>query len=1310
VVHPRPAGPPAAPPTDAIERTLVALWEDLFGIAPIGVDDSLFWLGGDSLLATRVAAELRSRWQLELPLDRLLATPTIAAIARAVRERVPADASVVSATAAASVSGQPGAVARYPAASAQERLLFVEELNPGVPLAHLSAHVRAIGKLDPDLLGEALLAVVARHAALRTTFASEDGGWVQVVRPDVPPGIVEPPLDLPGATLDEVRVVARAFASAPFDRVAGPLLRSRTIRVAPDEHHVLLTVHHAVADGLSLGVVLRELSVGYAALAAGQPSPLPPVVAQYADWLDWHRRWLDGERREAQRRYWVERLAGAVPVDLPTDRTRPPVQRLDGAMRSFELPTPVVEAIGAFGRARSVTPFMTLLAGFLVVLRRWTAQTDLTVGAPIASRRQREHADVVGYLANTLALRTELGGDPSFAEVVDRVRAATLGAHAHQDLPLDVVIDALDLPRDPSRPPLIQVLFALLDEQLGEVALPGVTFDRLPPDEQTSRFELTLWISAEPGRLRCTLEYATALFDAATIERLAGQLATVLAGGLAAPDAPIATLPLLTPAEDEALRRWNDTARADVPAMVLDRFAGWVAATPDAPAALLPDGGALSYRALDQRSDALAAALIARGVGPEDRVALLVHRDLDLPVATLGVWKAGAAYVPLDPEHPAERLARILDVAAPRLIVAHRELVDRLPDRPIPVLALDEVGPSAPVAHRARPDGLAYVLFTSGSTGEPKGVAVQHRSVAGMMHTMRATPGFGAADRILALGSLGWDVSVVELYLPLTAGGATVIVDRPTAADPDLLVAAIVDAGATVIQATPSTWRMLAAHPRFPSLRVRAWSGAEALPAELGAALLAQLGEVWNLYGPTECTVWSTGHRLTPDEPEALLGLPFPDETAHVLDADGMLVPIGVPGELYLGGAGPARGYFGRPELTADRFVPDPFGRPGARMYRTGDLVRRRPDGTLAFVGRVDHQVKVRGFRIELGEIEAALGAIPGIEACAVVAVRRGVDDDVLVAHYQADGALPAAELRATLAERLPDYMVPAAFGWHAALPLNRNGKIDRGRLPDLAPTGSSERYVAPRTPAEQTLAALFADVLGLDRVGVDDDFFSSGGHSLLATRLIGRIRRAFAVELPLRALFDAPTVASLAARLGSAAPVAAVAGTAAAPASDEQAPLSSAQARLWFLEQLEPGTPTSLLPGGVELIGALARDRLERALADTIAAQGGLRTGIEDGDDGPIQRVRAAVPFRLPIDDLTGHPDPDAETTAIATREASTPFDLGAAPLVRARLVARAPDRHLLLVTVHHIVSDGWSIGVLLAGRRPVRRRPRPA
>ncbi|MEZ4236224.1 MAG: amino acid adenylation domain-containing protein [Myxococcota bacterium] len=994
------------------------------------------------------------------------------------------------------------------------------------------------------------------------------------------------------------------------------------------------------------------------------------MALQYADVVAREEAWLAGPDHADALAWWARTLDGATPVPLPVDRPAARQRDVAGASCAFELPAALVAEIRAFARDAHVTPYMTLLAGFVSLLGRVGGHRDVVVATPVGRRDRPEHAGAVGYLANTVAVRADLGERPTLRDAVARVRDAVLASAAHQALPIERVLDDA-----PSRAPLYDVLFAYLDEPLLRLELPGVTVERLPTSLTTARTPLALWVDASSDRLRVTLEYATARFDPATVESLGQAWVALLTAAVAAPDQPLALLPVAEP----TVPAWPDSGPDDDFDTLLDRIDARLAADPDALVAIESDGRRITAAHLSRRADAVAAALQRHGVGVEDRVVLAVDRDGDALAAMLGVWRAGAAYVHLDPAHPPARRRLVVADARPAAVICAGPLdveVDA------PVIALGALPDGVPTRRPLPVRAAAYVKYTSGTTGQPKGVVVEHASLVVQARAIRAVPGLRAGDRILLLGSLAFDISVVETVVPLAVGAVVVIGPQGLAREPDALLALLQRERVDVLQATPSTWQLLCEAPGFDALRVRAWCGAEALVPRLAERLVHQLGEVHNLYGPTETTVWATARRLDRLHAEPWVGRPLPAYTVQLLDANGLAVPQGAVGEVCVGGPGVARGYRDRPDLTAERYVPDPTRR-GARLYRTGDLGRLRADGVVQLLGRADHQVKVRGVRLELGEVEAALSAHPGVATCAATTQRRG-DDVLLVAHVTPADA-PVDALRAWLAERLPDAMVPVAIAASDALPRNPNGKIDRRALPEV-PIGAVAPQRAADGPLEARLLALWREVLGLPGLGVDDDFLASGGTSLAAVRLAGRIRRELSAELSVAQLFEARTVAAMARLLGAAPPQ-----PVAAPAPAVTRLMSPQQRRIWLLQRITEDA-TYNVPSGVRLRGALDVARLERAFEAVVARHEPLRTTFPERDGQPVPTAHPPGRFPLPVRAAT-----EAEIDAIAVAEADRPFDLEVGPVVRAVLLALGPEDHLLLVTVHHVVADGWSMGVLV-------------
>ncbi len=1294
-----------APRTPA-EEVLAGIWASVLGLDRVGALDGFLDLGGHSLLGTRLLSRVRSVFGVELPLGALFEYSTVAELAAHV-ERTRASGAAPAA---------PRIAARAPVrlSFAQQRLWFLDQLAPGLANYNIARAVRLDGPLDARVLERSLAEIVHRHEALRTTFSLVDGEPRQVLS-------VEPTFTLPVVDLGEVsetewvaeaRRLAAEEAVKPFDLARGPLFRASLLRKGERSHVLLTTVHHIVFDGWSESVFWNELTALYEAFSGGRPSPLAELPLQVADHAVWQREWLSEEALSGQITYWTERLRGAPPaLDLPLDHPRPAVQSHRGARRSFAVPKELAASLAALARREKVTLFMLLLAAFQVLLQRYSGQDDIVIGAPIAGRTRVETERLIGFFVNTLVLRTDLGGAPTFSELCSRVRVVTLGAHAHQDVPFARLVEELAPARDLGRSPIVQVVLVLENAPPASLSLGEASGRPFDAESATSKFDLLLAIAETGEGLTCTFEYATDLFDAATIARMAGHFSTLLAGIAADPGRRLHELPLLTLEEQRQMESWNRTAtpyrRED---SIQAIFEDQVERTPDAVAVSCGDAR-LTYLELDHRAEQLARHLRSKGVGAEMPVGLLLRRSLDTAVAVLAVLKAGGAYLPLDPAWPPARLAWMLEDAGASVVVANAALPEG-PWTGVEVVRLDleasaiERQDTTRLGVPASGDSLAYVMYTSGSTGKPKGVSVIHRGVVRLV-TETSYARFAPDEVFLQLAPTAFDASTFEIWGALLGGGRLVIcpTEKPSV---DELGSLLRREQVTTLWLTAGLFNAiiderLAALASLRQLLV----GGEALSVPHVQKALRDLPGVTliNGYGPTEGTTFSCCFTITGADglSSIPIGRPIANTVAHVLDRHLSPVPVGVRGELCIGGDGLARGYLGRPELTAERFVLDPTGDGhGGRLYRTGDLVRRLPSGDIEFIGRMDSQVKIRGHRIEPGEIEGGLASHPSVRACAVIVREDAPGDKRLCAYVvpAGDGAAEAV-LREHLSATLPDYMVPAAFVVLAALPLTPNGKVDRAALP--RPEGPSEgetRYVAPRTPVEEVLAGIWADVLRLDRVSVLDDFFALGGHSLLGTRLIARLVPAFGVDLPLRALFEAPTVALLARRVEAARESErrpAVPPIVPTP-RDVAPPLSFAQQRLWFLDQLDPGSDSYNIPRAVCLEGALDAPALERSLAEIVRRHEVLRTTFVMTPGGEPRQVIGAPSFALLVVDLGELPSSarEAEARRLAAEEAQRPFDLAKGPLFRASLVRLSEDRHVLLTTVHHSVSDGWSESVL--------------
>ncbi|HEV2146075.1 MAG TPA: amino acid adenylation domain-containing protein [Longimicrobiaceae bacterium] len=1137
---------PFVEPRNRVEEALAAIWRELLGAARIGVHDNFFELGGHSLLATRILVRVRDVLGAELSLQALFEAPSVAGLAERVESRLRAGAGGDAPPVVPVPRDRP-----LPLSFAQERLWFIDQLEPASAAYNLPAALRLRGALDVPALERSLTEVVRRHEVLRTTFPlTGDGRAMQVVAPPEPAMLHR--LDLSGQPEGdrerEARRLAAREAATPFDLASGPLLRATLVRMAEEEHVLLFTLHHIVSDGWSMGVLTREVSALYPSFQEGRTPPLRELPVQYADYAVWQREWLRGEALERQVAYWKGSLAGApLLLELPTDHARTAMRNARGGTRRIALPDGTVRALRSLAQGEGATLFMALLAAFQALLSRYSGQEDVVVGTPIAGRTRLELEGLIGLFVNTLALRADLSGDPTFRALLRRVREVTLGAYAHQELPFERLVEELQPPRDVTHTPVFQVMLALQSAERAHLRLGEVAVEGIEAGAAAARFDLMLDLAEDGERVHGVVVYRADLWEEETIERLMGHFLRLLEEVSRDPDRPLSGVELLG-SEERARILSGEAMVSRVPAHRPDAclhhlFEEQAARTPDRVAVRCGER-TLTYAALDGEAGRFAHHLRGRGVLPGERVGVCVERSAEMMVALLGVLKAGAAYVPLDPSYPPERLSLVLEDAGIGVLVTQESLRTRLPGHAAGVVSLDadaeEIArsPATPVSGAAAdPRGPAYVIYTSGSTGRPKGVVVPHRAVVNFVCSIRERPGVSAGDVLAAVTTLSFDISVLELFVPLTAGGEVAVMPREVVTDGALLAEELERCGATILQGTPALWRLLLEGGWEGKPGLTMLCGGEALPWELAARLLERGGSLWNMYGPTETTIWSAVHRVGPTDGAAVIGGPVDGTQLYVLDAGLRPVPQGVPGELYIGGDGVADGYLGRPELTAERFVPDPFGdRPGARLYRTGDVVRGSGAG-MRFLGRTDQQMKVRGHRIEPGEIEAVLVRHPAVAQAVVVARADASGEKRLAAYVVAEpGAAPVAEaLQAHAREHLPAYMVPSLFVVLDAFPLTPNGKVDRKALPDpaSAPRVVSERYVAPATATETAVVEVWEALLGVSPVGVLDDFFLLGGHSMLAVRMMAQLRRRFGVELPLAILFERPTVRDLARVIG---------------------------------------------------------------------------------------------------------------------------------------------------------------------------------
>ena len=1036
----------------------------------------------------------------------------------------------------------------FPASFAQQRLWFLHQLAPENPFYNVTAAIHITGKLLIDQLEQTFNAIVQRHEALRTTFTRIDEGLMQVISPHL--RVPLPVITLHTVHSDQRDEVARQQAIAafqqPFNLTNGSLMRVTLLQFNETEHVLLLNLHHIVSDGWSIGVLIQELGTLYAAFVAKTPSSLPELPIQYADFAHWQREYLQGEVLETQLTYWRQQLMDLPTLTLPTDLPHPAVQRYRGASHHLILTPALTAALEALSQQTGATLFMTLLAAFQTLLYRYTGQEDLAVGSPIANRNRSELEGLIGFFVNSLVLRTNLAGNPTFRALLRQVQATTLAAYAHQDVPFEKLVEVLQPARDFSRNPLFQVVFALQNAPIAPLQLPGLTLSPLDFDSGTTRFDLEYHCFKALDKLHCTMIYSTDLFESATISRMLQQFQVLLTSIVANPDQPIAHLPLLTPAEShQHLITWNNTALDDAQTFIHQRVEAQAAETPDAIAAVFANQF-LTYRELNQRANQLAHHLQQLGVGPETVVGLCVDRSPDLIISVLGIWKAGGAYLPLDSSYPSDRLNFMLKDAQVDLLVTQQMYGDQFSDRLQRVYLdhdwTDFSYKSKNPTSQVTADNLAYVIYTSGSTGKPKGVLVEHRGLSNLIAAQRQAFNLQPTHRILQFASLNFDASIFELVMALANGSALYMAPKETLLPGVTLFQFLQDSAITHVTLPPAVLAMLPSDP-LPALQTIISAG-EACSSNV-VDRWAKDHQFFNAYGPTEATIWATVAQLHSGN-QPTIGRPIANTKIYLLDARLQPVPIGVTGELYIGGSGVARGYLNRPDLTAEKFILNPFMRNGdnhstpytlhstPRLYKTGDLARYCSDGSLEFLGRVDRQVKLRGYRIELGEIETVLHQYPGIQT-AVVAVQEGLVTKRLVAYFllKQEQAITNDELHRFLRSQLPDYFIPATFVQLETLPLTSNGKIDYAALPNVNKKNLERNsFIAPRTAIEEALASLWGQLLQQESIGIHDSFFDLGGNSLLAVHLMDLIEQQFEQELPLSSLLLNPTIAGLASAL----------------------------------------------------------------------------------------------------------------------------------------------------------------------------------
>ncbi len=1132
------AAPNAVLGSKDLEPTLAVWWQELLGVEQVGLNDDFFAMGGHSLVGVRLFARIKKTYQVDLELAVLFEARTVRQLADAIRKAQQPDAAEQGAWSQNRTVPIEHSTTEAPVPSfGQERLWLLEQIESGTAQYNISFALRLKGALDFAAFESALSAAVQHHETLRTRYIHAEGQLRLEISAALEVSL--PVTDFSGIEQgrreDLLSAALHAQANRPIVLDRDPVIRAALYRMDECDHVLQLTVHHIASDGWSMGVLFRDFAAFYDAELTGAVAQLPELPITYSDYAHWQREQLAGPEGERLISYWRDQVKGSsFALQLPTDRPRPARQTFSGASRQYWLSTELTTAIHEFCLREKVTPFMVTLAALYAVLARYSGQADILVGSPIAARSRSETQDMVGFFTNTVVLRGKLDGDPTFHELVQRVRQTALEAYAHQDLPLEMLIDKIKPGRDLSRSALFQVMLVFQNWAPPRLELHGLEVSSQVVRTDTSKFDFTIELRSVGDAIEGVIEYNTDLFDAGTIDRLWGHLAAYLHRAITAPEQRAATISLLTSQErQQVLVEWNATERAYPRETSLAALVeAQVERTPGAIAVVFGEQR-LTYRELNERANQLAHELCKHGAGPDQLLGLFVQRSIDMIVALLAIMKTGSAYLPLDPLLPAERLRYMLEDSGVRLVVTEQSVRGDLPAFGGIALLLEDTGWQRNLRDNlvpaVGPEHLAHVVYTSGSTGKPKGVQVPRGGLTNVLWSMCDWLKLSERDRLLAISTISFDLAGGDVWLPLLVGAQIVVASREEAADGNALRRLLDRHGITFFQATPVTWRLLFDSGWSGKPDLKAVCTGEAMPPEVAAQLVPMVERVWNLYGPTETTIWSTGYRVINGQEPILIGRPVANTKCYILDGQGQPVPVGVTGELYIGGDGLARGYLNRPELTAEKFVVDPFRAGEKRMYRTGDLARYRADGNIEWLGRIDHQVKIRGYRIELGEIEALLKEQPEIKQAVVIAREYKPGDKRLVAYLVgADSTVPTTlELRARLKRMLPDYMLPKAYVFVDQMPISPNGKIDRKALSLFAETQplQVDNYSAPQSHLEKMLSGIWAEVLGAQQVGLDDDFFDLGGHSLVGVRLLAKIKKTYQVNLELAVLFEARTV-----------------------------------------------------------------------------------------------------------------------------------------------------------------------------------------
>ncbi len=1288
------------------EAKLVEIWTAILKMARVGIHDNFFDLGGHSLLATQMVSRVRQTFEVEIPLRQIFNTPTIAAIAAII------DAAAPDGSSGRAMDIHPvGREGRLPLSFAQQRLWFLDQMEGLNATYNLAFAVDINGRLETDLVRQAFNIILQRHEVLRTNYSSQEGQAHQTIRAEA--FFEMPIIDLTHIPADQQQREAQRHIDAetqqPFALKDDLLVRLNLLKLSDNRHILLLTMHHIVSDGWSMGIFLSEFKALYTALQRDQSNPLADMPVQYIDFAHWQRQWLQGNVLTRQLDFWKQKLAGAPALlEMPTDRPRPAVENFDGDFINFRIDDDTYQALKACAARHGATLFMVLHAIFVMLLYRYSGKEDIVIGTPVANRHNSDVERMIGFFVNSLVLRSDVSGNPSFAELLRRVKEADLDAFDYPHVPFEQLIEKMGVKRSLSHAPWFQIFFALQNAPLDDLSTDDFTMSLMEQRNQTSMFDITVDMQEQKDGITGILQFKTDLYDRATAQRLVNYYRHLIDQVIADDECAVSEYQLMaSPERQQVVEEWNQTSQKFAYDGCLHHwFEQRVRQQPDA-VAVVYDNQSLTYEQLNARANQVADYLINKEIGSDQLVGISFQRGMDMIVAMLGVLKSGAGYVPIDPAYPAERQTFMQEDACLREILTESIFQNLNWD------SLSTSNPTVEVSDK----NLAYVIYTSGTTGKPKGVMIQHDSlvnyVAHAIEQFEMTP----QDRLFQFSSISFDAAAEEIFCTLVAGATLVVRTEESIRTAATFVDESHRHGITIWDMPTAYWHQLSHEilskdlPLPDGLRFILFGG-EKVSAQAMKAWFERYPNgprVLNTYGPTEATIVATSYFITPNdfcgEPQRdiPIGRPVSNLTAYILDAHHNPVPVGVPGELYIGGHGLARGYLNRAELTTEKFVRDPFVEDAQRMYRTGDLVRYRTDGQIEYLGRVDKQVKIRGYRIELGEIEAALAQHPAVSEVFVHVLERSEQVRVLVAYVVLSDDIPAADLREYMSERMPNYMVPSFIIPMAQLPLTVNGKVDAAALPDPAEGEDvqHENYVAPRNAEEQQLSELWSEVLGLNRIGIEDNFFELGGHSLLAAQLITRIYETFGADVPLRRLFETPTIAGLAATLSDA-DNATTTGTSfdVTPVPrDQHLPLSFAQQRLWFLDQLEGSNATYNMPVAIRIRGHMNPDLFEKVFGEIVRRHEVFRTRFLSEGGSPYQVTDIIEPFRLKQRDLSalGQDEQRHRVERLVAEDARRPFDLSTGPMVRGEIVKLDDEDHVLLFTMHHIISDGWSTEILI-------------